>query len=130
MNHKNGGDMFEKFKEQIDKGVDYATATTDKVIKAAKDLAKENNLTKEEAKRLLDQMIKKSEEVQKSMEDSLQNAVKSMLKKLDVPTREDIMRLEERLNKLEKFHSKPVKKKIPAKKSAGAKKRTTPPKKG
>jgi len=51
--------MFEELKKSIDKGLDYAFMTTDKLAKAAKEMAKENNLTKEEAKKLLDLLVKK-----------------------------------------------------------------------
>jgi len=42
--------MFENLKEKLDKGIEYAFMTSEKITKAAKELAKENNLTKEEAK--------------------------------------------------------------------------------
>ena len=62
--------MFEELKKSIDKGLDYAFMTTDKLAKAAKEMAKENNLTKEEAKKLLDLLVKKSEETRKTLEDN------------------------------------------------------------
>ena len=40
--------MIENLKKTLDKGIDYAFMTTDKITKAAKELAKEHNLTKEE----------------------------------------------------------------------------------
>ena len=51
--------MFEELKKAMDKGMEYAFMTKDKVEKAVKDFAKENNLNKEEAKKLMDQVIKK-----------------------------------------------------------------------
>ena len=58
--------MFENLKQAFDKGVEFAFATTEKVEKAAIEFAKENNLNKEEAKKLIDQWVKKSEEMKKS----------------------------------------------------------------
>ena len=43
--------MFENLKQTFDKGIEFAFATTEKVEKAAREFAKENNLNKEEAKK-------------------------------------------------------------------------------
>lgn len=101
--------MLESLKEKIDKGVEYAFMTTEKVTKAAKDLAKEHNLTKEEAKKLMDYLLKKSEETKKNLETNLHGLVKSALEKMNSPVREDIKKLEERIKKLEVSHKDPVK---------------------
>jgi len=99
--------MFEELKKSIDKGIDYAFMTSEKLTKAAKDLAKENNLTKEEAKKLLDLLIKKSDETRKTLEENFQELVKTTLHKMNVPTSEEIKSLEARIKKLE-VSRKPV----------------------
>ncbi|MBN1199001.1 MAG: phasin family protein [Bacteroidales bacterium] len=93
--------MFENLKETLEKGIDYAFMTSEKVAKAAKELAKENNLTKEEAKKLLDYLQKKSDETRQNLETTLQDFLKASLKKMDIPTKEEIRKLEERIKKLE-----------------------------
>jgi polyhydroxyalkanoate synthesis regulator phasin len=93
--------MFEELKKSIEKGLDYAFMTSDKLAKAAKDLAKENNLTKEEAKKLLDLLVKRSEETKKTLEDNFQELVKTTLRKMNIPTNEEIKKLEDRIKKLE-----------------------------
>ena len=45
--------MFENLKQAFDKGVEFAFSTTEKIEKAAIEFAKENNLNKEEAKKLV-----------------------------------------------------------------------------
>ncbi len=50
--------MLEDLKKTIDKGIDFAFAKKDQLTKAAQDLAKENKLTKEEAKKLYDHLLK------------------------------------------------------------------------
>jgi len=75
--------------------------TTEKITKAAKELAKENNLTKEEAKKLLDYLQKKSEQTRKTLESTMQDFVKKSLKKMDIPSKEDMKKLENRIKKLE-----------------------------
>jgi polyhydroxyalkanoate synthesis regulator phasin len=121
--------MLENLKKSIDKGLDYAVMTSEKMTKAAKEMAKENNLTKEEAKKLLEYLVKKSEEAKKSMGSDLHDIVKSAMKKMDIPTKEEIKKLEERIKKLEGYHKtavKPAAKPTPVKKSipVAAKKKT------
>jgi polyhydroxyalkanoate synthesis regulator phasin len=101
--------MFEDLKKSIDKGIDYAFMNAEKLAQAAKDLAKENKLNTEEAKKLYDYLIKKSEEAKKTVEDDLQVLVKNTLKKMNVPSQDDIKRLEDRIKKLESAQKTTVK---------------------
>jgi len=103
--------MFEDLKKMLDKGLDYATMTRDKVTQAAKDMARENNLTKEEAKKLLDHLVKKSDEARKALEANVQELIQVSLKKMRVPTQEDVRKLEERIKKLEATKKTPAKSK-------------------
>lgn len=121
--------MLEDLKKAIDKGIDYAFMTTEKVTKAAKEMARENNLTKEEGKKLLDYLEKKTKEARNTLEDTIQEAIKNYLKKMDVPTREDFETLDKRIKKLEGT-KKPAAKKTPRKTTAKkpAAKKATPKK--
>jgi polyhydroxyalkanoate synthesis regulator phasin len=100
--------MFEDLKKSIDKGVDFAFMNAEKIAKAAKDLAKENKLTKEEAKKLYDYLVKKSEETRKNVEEDLQVMLKNALKKMNIPTGEEMKKLEDRVKKLESAGKTPV----------------------
>jgi len=116
--------MLESLKERIDKGVEYAFMTSEKVAKAAREMAKEHNLTKEEGKKLLDHLLKKSEETKNYLETNMQELVKSALEKMNAPLYKDMKKLEDRVKKLESTQkvstrSKPVKKNPPV---AGQKK--------
>jgi polyhydroxyalkanoate synthesis regulator phasin len=102
--------MFENLKEAFDKGVEFAFATTDKIEKAALEFAKENNLNKEEAKKLLDQWVKKSEEMKKSLEKQITELQKKTIAKMNLVTMEDYKALETRIKKLEAKGKPPVKK--------------------
>ena len=111
--------MFEELKKALDKGMDYAFMTKDKVEKAVKEFAKENNLNKEEAKKLLDQMVKKSEETRNYLEERAVELQKAAIAKMNLVTKEDYKKLEERIKKLEgnkKTAAKPKKKVAEAKK--------------
>ncbi|MBC8457459.1 MAG: phasin family protein [Bacteroidales bacterium] len=108
--------MIENLKKTLDKGVEYAFMTTEKIVKAAKELAQENNLTKEEAKKLLDYLQKKSEETRRNMGKTMQDFLKASLRKMDIPTREEVKKLDDRIRKLEGTKKKP----------AAARKKATP----
>jgi len=101
--------MFEDLKKSIDKGLDYAFMNAEKLAKAAKDMAKENKLTKEEAKKLYDHLVAKSEEARKNVETELQALVKNTLKKMDIPSKDELKKLEDRVKKLEGGKKTPVK---------------------
>jgi polyhydroxyalkanoate synthesis regulator phasin len=100
--------MFENLKKALDKGKEYAFETRDKIEKAAKEFAKENNLTKEEAKKLFDQWTKKSEEARKKLEKQIVEIQKSTISKMNLVTRDDLKKLEDRIKKLEGFHKLPA----------------------
>lgn len=101
--------MFEEIKKSIDKGLDIAFMNAEKLAKAAKDLAAEHKLTKEEAKKLYDYLLKKSEDARKNVEEELQVLVKATLKKMNVPTKDDLKKIETRLAKLESVKKAPAK---------------------
>jgi polyhydroxyalkanoate synthesis regulator phasin len=110
--------MFEDLKKALDKGMDYAFMTKDKVEKAVKEFAKENNLTKEEAKKLIDQMVKKSEESRKYLEERVIELQKNAISKMKLVTKEEYQKLEDRIKKLEGYHKTPAK---PKRKATAAK---------
>lgn len=113
--------MFEDLKKSIDKGLDFAFMNAEKLAQSAKDLAKENKLTKEEAKKLYDYLLKKSEEAKQTVEDDLQMLVKTTLKKMNVPSQEEIKKLEDRIKKLEAANKTTVKAKVAPKVAKGTK---------
>jgi polyhydroxyalkanoate synthesis regulator phasin len=100
--------MFENLKKAFDKGVELAFETEAKIEKAAKEFAEENNLTSAEAKKLLDQWLKKSEEARKSLEKQVADLQKKLIAKMDLATKQDIKKLEEKIKRLESLHKKPV----------------------
>jgi polyhydroxyalkanoate synthesis regulator phasin len=113
--------MLEELKKSLDKGIDYAFATKDKITKAAQEMAKENKLTKEEAKKLYDHLLKKSEETRKNLEADLHVFVQNSLKKMNIPSGEEIKKLEDRIKKLESGGKTPAKPKAKPKAKPGAK---------
>lgn len=113
--------MLDELKKTIDKGIDFAFAKKEQLTKAAQDLAKENKLTKEEAKKLYDHLLKKSDEARKTFEEELQGFIQTSMKKMSIPTAADMKKLEERIKKLETAGKRPVKAKAkPAEKGKPA----------
>jgi polyhydroxyalkanoate synthesis regulator phasin len=111
--------MFENLKQAFDKGVEYAFTTTEKIEKAAKEFAKENNLNKKEAKKLIDHWVKKSEEMKVSLEIKIAELQKTTISKMNLVTMEHYKALEGRIKKLEgtgKQTMKPARKAKPVKK--------------
>jgi len=111
--------MFESLKEAFDKGVEYAFATTEKIEKAAIEFAKENNLNKEEAKKLLDHWVKKSIEMKTALEKQIAEIQKATIAKMNLVTKDEYKALEDRLKKLEgngKSSARPARKATPVKK--------------
>jgi polyhydroxyalkanoate synthesis regulator phasin len=107
--------MFENLKQAFDKGVEYAFTTTEKIEKAAKEFAKENNLNKKEAKKLIEHWVKKSEEMKKSLEKHIVELQKATIAKMNLVTMEDYKALEVRIKKLEGTGKTPVKPAMKAK---------------
>ena len=101
--------MFENLKQAFDKGVEYAFTTTEKIEKAAKEFAKENNLNKEEAKKLIDHWVKKSEEMKEALEKQIAELQKATIAKMNLVTKKDYHALEVRIKKLEGTGKTPVK---------------------
>jgi polyhydroxyalkanoate synthesis regulator phasin len=108
--------MFENLKQAFDKGVEYAFTTTDKIEKAAMEFAKENNLNKKEAKKLLEHWIEKSEEMKKTLQKQIAELQKATIAKMNLVTMEDYKALEVRIKKLEGKPFKPTRKTSPVKK--------------
>jgi polyhydroxyalkanoate synthesis regulator phasin len=114
--------MFEQLKKSFDKGVEFAFMTKDKIQQSVKEIAKENNLNKEEAKKLLDQLLKKSEEVRSNLEVRIAEMQKAAIDKMNLVTREDYKKLEERIKKLEGTRKVPARVKVGAGVKGNAKK--------
>jgi polyhydroxyalkanoate synthesis regulator phasin len=94
--------MFEQLKTTFDKSWELALSTKDKIQQSVTEIAKENNLTKEEAKKLLDQLVKKSEEVKKTLEDKIVELQKAAIEKMNLVSKNELTTLEARIVSLEK----------------------------
>ena len=92
--------MFDLLKKTMLTGVGLAGLTKDKIEKLARELAKKGKLSEEEGKKLVDDLSKKSEKARKDLEAQIEKVVKNTMKKMNLATREDILKLTERIKKL------------------------------
>jgi polyhydroxyalkanoate synthesis regulator phasin len=117
--------MFEQIKKTFDKSVELAFSTKDKIQQSVLEMAKENNLTKEEAKKLLDQFLKKSDEVKKNLEEKIVELQKAAIEKMNLVSKKELTVLEARIVKLEKQLSSKSGSKSPSKLPVKAAKKRT-----
>jgi polyhydroxyalkanoate synthesis regulator phasin len=76
--------------------------TKERLEKLARELAEEEKLTEEEGKKLMDELIKKSEKARKDLESQIEKLVLETLKRLNIPSRQDYLKLEKEIAKLKK----------------------------
>jgi len=84
-------------------GIGLAAMTRDKIEDVAKKIVEEDKLSEEEGRKLTDDLLKQSEEARKNLKGDVEKFVDKTLEKLNSPSRKDLQKLEERINKLEKL---------------------------
>jgi polyhydroxyalkanoate synthesis regulator phasin len=93
--------MVELIKKTVLAGVGLAFMTKEKAEEAAKKIVLEAKIAEGEGKKFVDELLKKSEEARKSVEKLVDTAVHTAVTKLDIPTRTEIKKLENRIRELE-----------------------------
>lgn len=102
--------MFDLLKKTMLTGIGIASMTKDKIEELGKKISKESKLSAEEGKKFVNDLLKQSEKAKENFEAQVQKLVKNALQKLDLPTREDLNRLQKRIKKLENLIAKKDKK--------------------
>jgi len=93
--------MFDIIKKVMLTGVGLAAMTKDKVEELARDLAKKGKLSEKEGKKLVDDLLKKSETAKKDLEKDIEKVVKNTMKKMNLARAEDLSNLTKQVKKLE-----------------------------
>ena len=93
--------MVELIKKTLLAGVGLAFMTKEKAEEVAKKIASEAKIAEGEGKKFVSELVKKSEEARAGVEKLVDNAVETTLKKLDLPTKAEVKRLEARIKDLE-----------------------------
>lgn len=94
--------MIDLLKKIMFTGVGMASMTKDKISDLAQEVIKKGKLSEKEGKELLDELMKKSEGAQKELETRTEKLVKESLKKMNLASRDDLLKLENKLKKLTK----------------------------
>ncbi|AEH48027.1 phasin family protein [Parageobacillus thermoglucosidasius] len=83
-------------------GLGLAVTGKEQVEKFVDELVKKGELSLEEAKDIMDQWIQQKEERKAELQSMVREQLKQMTDKLDLATKEDIRKLEQRIENLEK----------------------------
>ncbi len=93
--------MLDLAKKAILTGVGLGLIAKDKIDEVVEKIREENKLTEEESRKLAKELLDQSEEARKNLEEEVKKMVADALKKLDIPSREDLENLNTRIEKLE-----------------------------
>lgn len=94
--------MSDLIKKTILTGLGVASLTKEKAEKLVKDLIKEGEVSEGEGSKLVKELLEKVEDNKKTIEKQAEKAVHGVLKKLNVPSRKDILGLNNKIEKLDK----------------------------
>ena len=92
--------MADLLKKVLLTGVGVAVMTKDKIEELAQEMVKTGQMTQEEGKKFVNDLIKESEEARKNLESQIEKTVKTQVDTVGLATREDIRRLEEKIEKI------------------------------
>ena len=84
-------------------GLGLAFMTKEKIEEFSKELVEKGKLSETEGKEFIDELQKKSEEARKKVEDQIKASVRDTLEKMNIPTRDNLLKLEEQVEELKKF---------------------------
>ena len=93
--------MFDIIKKTMLMGAGLAAMTGDKIEELAKELTEKSGMSEKEGKELVEELVKKSERARKDLDAKVEALVGKALEKMDVATRKDIARLEEKIGRIE-----------------------------
>ena len=87
-------------------GVGLAAMTKDKIDEHVKELVEKGKLTEKEGREIADEMLKKSKRAKKDLEKQVEKQVQQALQTLQIASKEDVEKLEARIEKLEAAETK------------------------
>lgn len=94
--------MSDLIRKTVWTGLGLAYLMHQRILEAAKKAAEERKTFQEEGKTLIDKLQKETQGAREKVQAQVDERVKEHLERLNIPTREDIKKLEESLKKLEK----------------------------
>lgn len=94
--------MLDLTKKAILTGIGLGLIAKDKIDEVVAKIREENKLTEEESRKLAKELLDQSEEARKNLAEEVKRTVADVLKKLDIPSRDDFEDLKARIDKLER----------------------------
>jgi len=95
-------DMNDLIKKVVLTGIGLATLTKEKIEEVVKEVVEKGKLSEKEGKEFIEELLKKSEGARKKVEGQIEKAVQATLKKMNLVTRDEFLKLEKQLNQLKK----------------------------
>jgi polyhydroxyalkanoate synthesis regulator phasin len=93
--------MIDVLKKTLLAGVGLTLMTKDKVEELARELAKSANLSADKGQEFVNEAVARAKKGREEFDALVQRTVNEALKRANVPTRDDLARLDARLEKLE-----------------------------
>lgn len=94
--------MFDLMKKMMFAGIGLALKTKDEVEEFAGDLVKRAELSENEGKKFINDFLKRYDESKEKLEERVDQTVKEVLGKADIPTRQELAELKDEIKKLRK----------------------------
>jgi len=92
----------DQLKKLINLGFGAIALTKEKITALVDDLVKRGEVSSQDSKKYMDELIAKLEENKKEVEEKIEAMVQATLKKLDIPVRSEIAALKTELESLKK----------------------------
>jgi len=94
--------MFDLIKKTMLAGVGLAAMTREKIEETIDEFVKKGKLSEKEGKEIVEELIEKSKTAKKDLEEKIEKIVTKSLKKLNIPTRDELTEIKEKIERLEK----------------------------
>ena len=94
--------MLELLKKTVLSGIGLTTLNKDKLKGICDEIVKTAKMSEEDGIKLFEELVNKSNEAKQTLETKIESAVSELLKKIKVPTNDEIVQLTKRIEALEK----------------------------
>ncbi|MBP7652360.1 phasin family protein [Candidatus Dependentiae bacterium] len=94
--------MLELLKKTVLSGIGMTMINKEKIKGICDEIVKTAKLSEEDGKKLFDELLSKSNEAKQTLEHKIETVTSELLKKLKVPTNDEILKLNNKIEELEK----------------------------
>lgn len=92
--------MLEIIKKNILAGIGFALKTKDEVEEWARDLVRKEQMSEEEGRKFVDELLKRYDENRGKLEERVEKSVKEFLKKADIVTGDQLKELKKEIREI------------------------------